>query len=255
MIELQNAYAAIERELQLEVTNLIAQFGVPQSVAQAHELAGLLYPLILELRADIYRREFEALVAAHGALDIPGQAFYPLTAAQQAVVNAAGLGEFSANVAVEMLDPKTQAVAMMSLAPYLNPDVEQVQLAMIRRLGASAARHVKQESRDLVWRTADRNGMRWARRLSGAENCPFCAMLASRGAAYTSEHKAVKRRDGRKYHDHCDCTAELVPDVNSWAGKREADELLDMWKTSGESLSGFTKAFKEQGAFSGVSAA
>lgn len=252
MIELQNAYTKIERELQLEVLNLIAQFGVPQSVGAAYELADLLYPLIVELRTDIYRREFEALVNAHGMLEMPAQSFYPATACRKMVANCAGLGPFSANVAVEMFDPKSQAVAKMSLAPYLNPDVEDVQLAMINRVGGAASRHVKQESRDLVRRTADLNGMRWARRLSGAENCPFCAMLASRGAVYSSEHEAGGA-DGRKYHDHCDCTAELVPDLKNWEGKQQADELYHMWQKSGGNMSGFSKAFKEQGAFSGVS--
>lgn len=253
MKELEAAYSNVELALADEIIDLIAAHGVPTSVGAAYELADLLYPFIVDLRADLYRREVEAIVAAHGALTVAKPLFYDLSAARRLVANCAGLGQFDNNVRVDLLDPKSQQVVKMSVAPYLMPDVEDVQLAMVKRLTGGAARHAKQASRDTVWRTADENNMRWARRLTGKENCPFCAMLASRGAVYTKQH-VLTGGDGRKYHDHCDCTAVLVPDPKRWDGKDEADRLYSMWREAG-SLNKFGQIFKEQGAFSGFSAA
>ena len=56
--------------------------------------------------------------------------------------------------------------------------------------------------------------MVWAawRRTTVGTSCKFCLMLASRGAVYTSEDVARYGNAGSKYHDHCDCGAELVTD-------------------------------------------
>lgn len=52
---------------------------------------------------------------------------------------------------------------------------------------------------------------RWRRTTVGT-SCKFCLMLASRGAVYTSEDVAKYGYAGSRYHDHCDCGAELVAD-------------------------------------------
>ena len=52
---------------------------------------------------------------------------------------------------------------------------------------------------------------RWRRTTVGT-SCKFCLMLASRGAVYTSEDVAKYGYAGSRYHDHCDCGAELVTD-------------------------------------------
>lgn len=56
--------------------------------------------------------------------------------------------------------------------------------------------------------------MVWAgwRRTTVGTSCKFCLMLATRGAVYTSEDIARYGYAGSKYHDHCDCGAELVTD-------------------------------------------
>lgn len=46
---------------------------------------------------------------------------------------------------------------------------------------------------------------RFARVPSGAETCPFCLMLASRGFEYRSEKSAAYKKDGGHYHPNCDC--------------------------------------------------
>lgn len=73
----------------------------------------------------------------------------------------------------------------------------------------------------------------WARALTGAENCAFCVMLASRGAVYKSKGTASRREfDNRKYHDNCDCVAVPVYTSAAWPGKDDADELYRLWLTS-----------------------
>lgn len=50
---------------------------------------------------------------------------------------------------------------------------------------------------------------RFARVPTGTSTCPFCIMLASRGATYHSAMSGGVRSDLRRFHDHCDCV--LVP--------------------------------------------
>ena len=52
---------------------------------------------------------------------------------------------------------------------------------------------------------------RFARVPSGAETCPFCIMLASRGFVYWTERTAGSRGH---YHAHCDC--RIVPSFDSY---------------------------------------
>lgn len=73
--------------------------------------------------------------------------------------------------------------------------------------------------------------MGYARVLSGSENCSFCAMLASRGPVY-SEDTVTRRRDGRKYHDHCDCQGVLVFKGYSWEGEEQYRKLEAAWMES-----------------------
>lgn len=97
----------------------------------------------------------------------------------------------------------------------------------------------------------------WARVLTGAESCAFCAMLASRGPVYSEDtvvttgkprevrprqvhyrnsgatggHTYVSgsRREGEKYHDHCDCIAVLVVKGVPWNGEQQYYDLKDLW--------------------------
>lgn len=75
----------------------------------------------------------------------------------------------------------------------------------------------------------------WARVLTGAENCPWCAMLASRGPVYTETTVLTgttrsASRDGLRYHDHCDCTAVLVVRGQPWEGEAQFTALQDLWE-------------------------
>lgn len=57
---------------------------------------------------------------------------------------------------------------------------------------------------------ADQSAIGW-RRVTGANPCTFCAMVASRGPVYSSEDTATLRAGTKlQYHGHCKCTAEIV---------------------------------------------
>lgn len=83
----------------------------------------------------------------------------------------------------------------------------------------------------------------WARVLTGADNCGFCVVLASRGMAidsegrftdgfYTSQEKALFAENGEKYHPNCDCVAVPVWRRGSWDGFDQAKELYELYKAS-----------------------
>lgn len=78
-----------------------------------------------------------------------------------------------------------------------------------RELGDRVDYEVKRAAGECIERNARRDPLkpRWARVPSGAETCPFCIMLASRGFAYRSAEAAGK--DAGHYHSHCDC--RIVP--------------------------------------------
>lgn len=78
----------------------------------------------------------------------------------------------------------------------------------------------------------------WARVLTGAENCAFCVMLASRGPVYSGPDEAGRMLASDKwpdakgyinsYHDNCDCVVVPIYDFSSWEG-RESYLALEEW--------------------------
>lgn len=71
-------------------------------------------------------------------------------------------------------------------------------------------RNVHAAGRDTVRQNAEhgKREARFARIPSGVHTCPFCAMLASRGAVYASERTALGETKNH-YHNNCNC--EAVP--------------------------------------------
>lgn len=93
---------------------------------------------------------------------------------------------------------------------------------------------------------AEKRGSRraksWARVLTGAENCAFCVVLASRGPVYSSAANAGRMTANEKfdetglrgyvnsYHDNCDCLVVPVYDFASWPGREDYLALERLYK-------------------------
>ena len=73
----------------------------------------------------------------------------------------------------------------------------------------------------------------WARVLTGAENCGFCVMLASRGPVYSSAAEAGRGQASDRdyaagintYHTNCDCLVVPIYDYENWPGR-------DQWRAA-----------------------
>lgn len=71
---------------------------------------------------------------------------------------------------------------------------------------------------------ADRQARAWARE-ARSNCCAFCAMLASRGAVYTSAHAAG---ENNSYHDNCHC--QVVPVFGEYEMTAQARQWAADWK-------------------------
>lgn len=147
-------------------------------------------------------------------------------------------------VAANDLDPRSRAAARSRVVVT---DANRRDPAVVRtvteRVTATVERHIRQVDRETIIDTANSSAdeIGWARVLSGAENCAFCAMLASRGPVYRSDKSALSvvgdrrgrtrgsRELGERYHDHCDCDAVLVREGQDWAGREEFERLRRLW--------------------------
>lgn len=99
-----------------------------------------------------------------------------------------------------------------------------------------ADRFAKGGGRETVMASAEASGRSW-RRVSDGNPCSFCAILVSRGDAYTSEDAALtvvgrgrprgSRGLGEKYHDHCGCTAVEV--IGTWTPTAEEQRYQDAY--------------------------
>ena len=112
-------------------------------------------------------------------------------------------------------------------------------------LSGTASRLALEGGRSVAAETAqgDAEAIGWMRVTDG-DPCSWCAMLASRGAAYKSAATAGGRKNADfvgggqfKFHDHCGCT---VAPVWSQDDPRldHADDLYDQWVQATQGHSG-----------------
>lgn len=112
---------------------------------------------------------------------------------------------------------------------------------LIEAAAVRAHRWALNAGRDTVMVSAAVNGKRW-RRITDANPCAFCAMLATRDD-YTSKEAALrvaggrrttKRPLGAKYHDRCGCTAVEV--LGDWDPTSREREFEDLYRRAEQSL-------------------
>ena len=147
-------------------------------------------------------------------------------------------------VAPADLDPKSRSQSRARVvAPTLENRTDPTVVRQVaERVTATLTRHVAMAGRDAIVNAAMGAGeeIGWARVLSGAENCAFCAMLASRGPVYKSDKSALvvggnggrirgSRAAGERFHDNCDCETILVRKGQAWEGREEYERLEHLW--------------------------
>ncbi|VEI13224.1 Uncharacterised protein [Trueperella bialowiezensis] len=110
--------------------------------------------------------------------------------------------------------PDRREAVTRSVRYALRPYLEGAALGVVQsRVASVVLRHARQAGRDVIDDSVRATpGVRYARRLTGTENCDFCVILASRGPVYGTELDAGGW--GNRYHDDCDC--EPVPVRGQW---------------------------------------
>lgn len=101
------------------------------------------------------------------------------------------------------------------------------------RVTTATQRFVRQAGRDTIADNAERDPRgHWVRVPTGDETCAFCLILASRGATparYSTRESALYRRNGRKYHNDCDCTAVPVWSEADYPEGYDPEELYSRY--------------------------
>lgn len=247
-------------ELEEIVRELLGEHGVPTGSAALYDLVALLMPYLLRSRESLYREAVLMMgrqVAAQGYQVRPAElreytpkALYDALARPLGLVNSPG----RATINVEVLDPESQKSALETVTVDQAVARDQVNIERTaKKFTAIARRHAQDAARQAVADTSANNEVRaapageqqpgrtirpesdggvtlgWARVLTGAENCGWCAMLASRGPVY-DEDTVVTTGAGRSYHDFCDCTAVMVVKGRRWEGEDEYKRLAELWQ-------------------------
>lgn len=249
----------ILEELEQIVRELLGERGVPTGSAALYELVALLMPYLLRSREGLYREVVLMMgrqVAQQGFQVRPAPlreytpaALYDALARPLGLVNSPG----RAQINLEVLDPDSQKSALETFTVDESLAFDQRAIdRTVKNFTAITKRHAQDAARQAVADTSALNEVRvipdrdspaprvvrpggsggvtlgWARVLTGAENCGWCAMLASRGPVY-DEDTVVTTGVGRSYHDFCDCAAVLVVKGRKWEGEAEFKRLRDLW--------------------------
>lgn len=117
--------------------------------------------------------------------------------------------------------------------------------SVLRRAGEIGMKFVENGGRSTILHAVDgqrSNGVRFARVLTGAENCAFCVMLASRGPVYRSEASAGdKTVNGmvESFHPGCDCKIVPVYSKSNYPGRDSWLEADRIYRQATKGVSGY----------------
>lgn len=250
------ALNALKPSLRAKVRRTIRQHGVPTN---DNELLLLATSLSHELRPqrhrawELYRRYYVSEALRNGVVAdaFAPERLYPTKAMVSGIRRALEWDEGTPGptVNLELLDPETKRLSMSKLdvtsanrrdkrvvdkfTDKLQPTVERHMLAAGRDAMVDSVESAARKSRVKITDNSTTD-LRWARVLTGGENCPFCAMLASRGPVYHNATTALI--DGKSvrmdaYHDNCDCIAVPVfGDDTQWQGYAQWQALEAKWQ-------------------------
>ncbi|MFC7330812.1 hypothetical protein [Marinactinospora rubrisoli] len=221
--ERQRRRAAIARALRAVLLPMLRVGLRPRLTgAEWSALVEAAYPAVYRARAEYwrlaeraYRDERDRVLGEDSPVEFPRRNYPP---------EALGQGWR------EMVRPRLDALDEDGPVPTV----------LVEEAVAVADRHARDGGRQGIIDAArhDRRALGYARRLTGASNCAFCTMLASRGPVYRSADSALLRSEGRgrnavatgePFHDHCDCEIVGVFRRDDWEGRDQYLELSRLW--------------------------
>lgn len=220
------ALNALLRQIRL----LLVAYGVPATDAQREQLALLLWRSVRNARERNYDVAKAYIASELVAADVPDLPGFPLAAM------ITGIERATKGLLVDE-EPVTAA----------NRKSPRVVDAGRRAVGGQVSRQAQEPARNVVQELAENTeGLGWARMLTGATSCAFCAMLASRGPVYKSRESATGRggspldlyhspyvsKSGKLVGGDCDCIAVLVRPDGSFEGADAAERLEDLWQAA-----------------------
>lgn len=135
------------------------------------------------------------------------------------------------------------ASALWAAQPLFDPDGVDV-AGVLHRASGSMSRYVYNQARETVWHNAELEELGGVARVTRADGCGYCRMLASRGFAYRSESTA-----DASSHDHCRCVLlprkrgisdRDIPNLDKFT-KQYLDARADLAARGFESGAGFTE--------------
>lgn len=129
-----------------------------------------------------------------------------------------------------------QASALWAAQPLFDPDGVDV-AGVLQRLSGTMTRQVYNQARETVWYNAEREELGGVARVTRANGCGYCRMLASRGFAYRSEGTAEAGS-----HDHCRCV--VLPRKKGISDKDipNLDKFANEYRSAVEQIGGIDGA-------------
>ena len=211
-----NAQARIGRSMEVLAESAIRRFGIPETRANRKAVAARLHQPVEKARRQSYVVSVRHMRGTSRIVTPEPLRAYPPDAIETAIED----------VVAQARKPRVTVRENASRRP--------AKVIVSDSLGKRLARHAHQAGRDAVQDTAEHSGdtVGWARVLSGAENCGFCVMLASRGPVYWTARAAQHRGKGQeqdKFHDNCDCAVVLVQKGRDWEGRKQFELAEDLW--------------------------
>lgn len=205
-----NAQARISRSMVDLSRSLISRFGFP-AAEDIERMAQVAYPRIERARRQSYVVSHRWMQRTQPQVRPAPITPYPRDAATTLIT--------------DVVEERTKV--RVTVDPALDQVSRKPRVTITEALGGRMARHAIQAGRDAIVDTANRSEhLGWARVLSGAENCAWCVMLASRGPVYKTEATA---RAATHSHDFCDCVFVLAPRRGDWPGRDRYELAEDLW--------------------------
>lgn len=219
---------------------LLHALGVPLTDQQVYEFTIRLYRPMLAARDNNHRAALAYLATQQlpSGLLIPAPRDYPIAALSTAIKHVALDLRITGNPVTQETRANTQVIETARKA-----------------LEGPVTRHAQEPAREIaqdIGENPEHENVGWARMLTGAYSCSFCAMMASRGPIYTSHETAIGRggnpldlyhtahlnKNGKQVGGNCDCVAVPVVSFESWEGYAAFQHLENLWQDTGGKASG-----------------